>query len=116
MRADLQASHRGSCRPPVSLSSCVDARLCWWRRWGSAPLRCSLQQRQRELAADGGGGSAPPPPAAREMQLTVADDVESSCHGFAGRVVASAHAALVPPRLGVEHVVAARLLQGRVRV
>lgn len=62
VRADLQASHRGSCRPPVSLSSCVDAHLCWWRRWGSAPLRCSLQRRQRELVTDGRtdgcGGSA----------------------------------------------------------
>lgn len=52
--------------------------------------------------------------AEREIVLTVADDVEGAGHRFAGRVVASAHAALVPPRFGVEHVVAAGLLQGRV--
>lgn len=53
--------------------------------------------------------------AARETLLTVADDVEGAGHRFAGGVVASAHAALVPTRFGVEHVVAAGLLQGRVR-
>lgn len=117
----LQVPHRGSCRPPVSLSSCVDARLCWWHRWGSAPLRCSLKQRQRQLTTDRRrrrrqrrrcGASAV---AEWEIALTVADDVEGAGHRFAGRVVASAHAALVPPCFGVEHVVAAGLLQGRVK-
>jgi len=46
------------------------------------------------------------------LQLTVLHGVERSRHRFAGRVVAAAHAALVPPGFGVQHVVAARLLLG----
>lgn len=45
--------------------------------------------------------------------LTVLSVVEGSGHGFARRVVASANAAFVVPGLGVEDVVAARLLRSR---
>lgn len=45
--------------------------------------------------------------------LTVLSVVEGSSHGFARRVVASANAAFVVPGLGVEDVVAARLLRSR---
>jgi len=44
--------------------------------------------------------------------LTVVDGVEGARDGFTGGVVTSTHATFVPPGLGVEDVVTARLLQG----
>lgn len=46
--------------------------------------------------------------------LTVLSVVEGPRHGFTRRVVASAHAALVIPGLGVENVVTAGLLRGQI--
>lgn len=45
------------------------------------------------------------------LGLTVLGVVEGPCQRFAGGVVAATHAALVVPGLGVEDVVAARLLR-----
>lgn len=48
------------------------------------------------------------------LYLTIADNVEGACHSFAGRVVASTHAAFVPPGFRVQYMVTARLLLNNV--